>query len=74
MTEEENEVTSGDIGTEIPFNAEPADEEGENGDNTNGGDNASLLGGKGTPIVQTGMSLYPAQAVAWQLAGINVGR
>ena len=72
MTEEENEVTSGDIGTEIPIGSDVVEntEEGTEG----GGDNASLLGGKGTGIVQTGMSLYPQQAVAVQLAGLNVGR
>ena len=70
--EEENEVTSGDIGTEIPIGSDVVEntEEGTEG----GGDNASLLGGKGTGIVQTGMSLYPQQAVAVQLAGLNVGR
>ena len=72
MMEEENEVTSGDIGTEIPIGAEPAgDEEAEGGE---GVDNAGLLGGAGTSIIQTGMSLYPQQAVAVQLTGLNTGR
>ncbi len=72
MTEEENEVSSGDIGTEIPIGSD-AKENIEEGTES-GGDNASLLGGAGTPVINTGMSLYPAQAVAVQLAGINVGR
>ena len=71
MTEEENEVSSGDIGTEIPIGSNANENLAEV---TEGIDNAGLLGGAGTPIQNTGTSFYPQQAVVVQLAGLNVGR
>lgn len=39
-----------------------------------GSDNATLLGGPGTPTTPMGMSYYPQQAVAVQITGLNTGR
>ena len=83
MMEEAKEVYSRDLGSQIPVepeHEEPGDEKvsgndeykdsGEFGNATN----EQLLGGPGTPTVNTGISYYPQQAVATQLIGMNVGR
>lgn len=71
MTQENSEVYSNDLGTQVPvyeLSDQDHDDDGENSDNT------SLLGGVGTPVVNTGVSYYPQQAIAVQLNGLNTGR
>ena len=57
-----------------------ADEDENNGMNAGSSpgpassQNASLLGGPGTPITPMGPSYYPQQAVAVQITGLNTGR
>ena len=80
-------VYSRDLGSQVPL-ADPEDvqdieptleddaADSANYGETGGGDQGSVasIGGPGTPIQQTGMSLYPQQAVAVQLTGLNIGR
>jgi hypothetical protein len=85
MTEQEQEVLSRDLGSQVP--SENTEEEyDDNNDKVSGNDdyeeeggfgegtNEQLMGGPGTPIQSTGLSYYPQQAVAVQLTGMNTGR
>jgi len=89
LTDEEQEVVTRDLGSQIPpdevaLSEETGDEtgnktsEGVNNYTENNGQvkltNATMLGGSGTPIQATGQSYYPQQAVAVQLTGLNTGR
>ena len=80
MTEQNDAVYSRDLGSMIPKEEEPINENEQSNGNGNGeygggsADNASILGGPGTPIVNTGQSYYPQQAVAVALTGLNTGR
>jgi hypothetical protein len=74
-----------DIGSQIPAE-EKEDSETEYDEKVSGNEdyepegsfgqaeNEQLMGGVGTPIVNTGISYYPQQAVAVQLTGMNTGR
>lgn len=79
MTQDNNQIMSRDLASQIP-NEEIAEKvepglEVENGDDEMESDgNESLLGGAGTPIVQTGQSYYPSQINAALIAGVNTGR
>lgn len=83
MTRSNEAVYTRDMGSQIPQeNGEEeaidpalADDSGYEQDNGNGDAGVvASIGGPGTPIQQTGMSLYPQQAVAVQLTGLNIGR
>lgn len=83
MMEEAKEVYSRDLGSQIPVEPEhelPSDEkvsgnsETENAGEFGNSTNEQLLGGAGTPTINTGISYYPQQAVATQLIGMNIGR
>jgi len=78
MTQENEEVVSRDLEPSmIPQHemyGEEDDVENEQTDEGVNTNNTSLLGGAGTPIVDTGVSYYPQQAVAVQLNGLNIGR
>jgi len=52
------------------INAEQEEGVGEFGS----ADNASILGGPGTPTTPMGTSYYPSQAIAVQITGLNTGR
>ena len=78
MMEENAEIYSRDLGTEIPTEREE-NEENESGEQINDGPignniGAQLIGGIGTPTTPMGVTYYPQQAVAVQLSGMNVGR
>lgn len=82
MTDEEEATYSRDLGSQIPVEKE---DENNNNNEEHGNDysddndigdvnNATILGGPGTPIQNVGLSYYPQQAVAVQLTGMNTGR
>ena len=87
MTQENKVLMTRDLGSQIPVEDEE-EENGEteydekvsgNEDYEQEGgfgqaENQQLMGGPGTPIVNTGLSYYPQQAVAVQLTGMNTGR
>jgi hypothetical protein len=84
MTYTNDQVLSRDLGESmIPehemYGEQESEDEGESEDN-DGGEapgnpmNASIVGGPGTPIQQTGPSYYVQQAVAAQLNTMNTGR
>ena len=70
LTKENKEVHTADLGSQIPIDRDVEDPN----ENENQNDNATLLGGAGTPIQNVGITYYPQQAIAVQLTGINVGR
>lgn len=73
MEEENEEVYSNDLGSMIPEHEMYGEDEDEveiEDDN----EVPTPLGGAGTPIVDTGISYYPQQAIAVQLNGLNIGR
>lgn len=87
MTEQNKVLMTRDLGSQIPVETELEREDEENEEEMedddsseyeeNGygnSDNASLIGGPGTPVVDQGVALYPQQAVAVQLVGMNTGR
>lgn len=80
MTQDNNQVMSRDLASQIPVEEvmeeiEPGlEEENDDEDNGESPENAALMGGAGTPIAQVGMTYQPTQAVAVQIAGLNVGR
>lgn len=81
MMEEAMEVNSRDLGSQIPVEpeAETEDTISGNAETENAGEfgnamNEQILGGVGTPTINTGISYYPQQAVATQLIGMNIGR
>jgi hypothetical protein len=78
MTQENEQIVSRDLEPSmIPtheMHGEEDDVEEEQTDDGVNTSNTSLLGGAGTPIVDTGISYYPQQAVAVQLNGLNIGR
>lgn len=71
MTEEDEEVYITDAGS-IPDAKDYGEEETDSPNENN--DNATLLGGSGTPITPMGPSYYTQQAVAVQITGLNTGR
>ena len=75
MEEQNQEVYSNDLGSMIPEHeqyGEEDDDETESEKEVEGP--STMLGGAGTPIVDTGISYYPQQAIAVQLNGLNTGR
>ena len=73
MTETNIQVNSRDLSDSMIPDHEDYGEKDDN-DDVGNATNASMLGGVGTPIVNTGISYTPNQAVAVQLSGINTGR
>jgi hypothetical protein len=85
LTQEDKMLMTRDLGSQIPMD-EKEDSETEYDEKVSGNDdyeqegefgqaeNEQLMGGPGTPIVNTGISYYPQQAVAVQLTGMNTGR
>lgn len=73
MTQENEQVLTNDLGSMIPEHEQYGEEEETEMEDDNS-DNTSLLGGVGTPVVDTGISYYPQQAIAVQLNGLNTGR
>lgn len=83
VTEQDNEVYSRDLGSQIPVDTDYKFVDGEwvkgteedNGDNGDGVDESNdYVGGGSTTIQYMGASYTPQQAVAIQLSGINTGR
>lgn len=75
MEEENEEVYSNDLGSMIPEHEMYGEKDtGDIHDENPDGTVPTLLGGAGTPIVDTGISYYPQQAIAVQLNGLNTGR
>lgn len=75
MQQENETVHSNDLGSMIPEHemyGEEDDDNGESDEDTN--ETPTLLGGAGTPVIPTGPSYYPTQAIAVQLSGMNTGR
>ena len=74
MIEEDEEVFITDQGS-IPDATDYGDKEASDSETPNEDDNnATLLGGPGTPITPMGPSYYTQQAVAVQITGLNTGR
>lgn len=84
MTDTNKQILSRDLEPSmIPkhemYGEEEDDDNGDNGeDGEEGyegeGTSSTILGGPGTPVVNTGISYTPQQAVAVQLQGMNIGR
>lgn len=85
MTQNNRVLMTRDLGSQIPVEEENENEteydekvSGNEDYESEGGfgqaENQQLMGGPGTPIVNTGLSFYPQQAVAVQLVGMNTGR
>ena len=77
MTETNTMIVSRDLAPSmIPQHEMYGEEENEAEEDSGGeGGNASMLGGVGTPIQNTGPSYYPQQAVATMINnGMNIGR
>lgn len=81
MSKSNEAIYTRDIGSQIPVEEEGVIETGLEDDSElpsdqETGDQGEIasIGGPGTPIQQTGQSLYPQQAVAVQLTGLNIGR
>ena len=82
MTEQEDEVYSRDLGSQIPVENEYVFVNGEwvkesNNSNEDNGDmdeSNDYVGGGDTTIQSVGASYTPQQAIAIQLSGINTGR
>ena len=71
LMDQEQDLVTRDLGDQTPP-VEVEDPEVESSGIT--GDNTTIIGGVGTATQATGVSLYPQQSVAVQLAGLNVGR
>jgi hypothetical protein len=83
VTEQDDEVYSRDLGSQIPVDTDYKFVDGEwvkgteqdNGDDGDGVDESNdYVGGGSTTIEYMGASYTPQQAVAIQLSGINTGR
>jgi len=75
MTQENEQVLSRDLGSQIPSEQEEEEYEGEEGSAYAGDiDSVSGSNGPGVPIQQTGPSYQTEQAIAVQLNNINAGR
>jgi len=75
MTEENEQVLSRDLGSQIPSDAEEEEYEGEEGSAYAGDiDSVSGSNGPGVPIINTGPSYETQQAIAVQLNNMNAGR
>ena len=84
MTDQDHEVNSRDLGDQIPNNEDYTTINPTLADDTKnaayesttgaGSGDPTALGGAGTPIQNTGQSLYPQQSIAVQLTGLNTGR
>lgn len=73
MLEEEGEVTTNDLGSQIPTDEKESEGKDVNPDGTTAV-NSGAVGGAGTPIQNMGQSYYVTDAIAAQLNNINVGR
>jgi len=71
MKQQENEILTRDIGSQIPYEEPEMEDDMETEDGSYG---ASELSGIGTNINNVGRSFYTQDAIAAQITGINTGR
>ena len=78
MTKNNEQISSRDLGNQIPTSEDFGETEAPEGDDIAGEgpdmDGDYYNAGVGTPVTFTGQSFYTDQAIATQLTGVNTGR